>query len=237
MLRVGHRKWLHLKLFRINSALTAIRASVGWPLLVIGLYFAAALAGSHIPANADWQQPRDGIDIFVETNGVHVSLIVPVAAAGEDLSDLIRPEHLSDPTLYGTHFMIGWGHGAVYRNAETWTDVRSGDIASAIFGSGETTLHVYHLTNPVPLRRRKILRVSAAQYRSIIAQIRATFRANERGQSAAHAAYGNHNLFYDSTGHYNALNTCNTWTGSVLKKAGVRIGMWTPLPGGVMRWF
>ena len=43
------------------------------------------------------------------------------------------------------------------------------------------------------------------------------------------AAHRNH--------HYNALNTCNTWTGSVLKKAGVRIGMWTPLPGGVMRWF
>lgn len=197
----------------------------------------AALVGSHIPANNSWRQPSDGIDIFVETNGVHVSLIVPVAAAGEDLSNLIRPDQLSDPMLYGTHVMVGWGHGAVYRNAETWGDVKSGDIATAILGSDSTTLHIYHLINPAPLPHRKILRVSAAQYRSITAQIRGTFQLDAQGRSVAYPAYGSDNLFYDSTGHYNAFNTCNTWTGAVLEKAGVRIGIWTPMPGGVMRWF
>ena len=63
----------------------------------------AALVGSHVPANSDWVPPRDGVDIFVETNGVHVSLIVPMSAAGEDLSDLIRPDQLANPDLYGTH--------------------------------------------------------------------------------------------------------------------------------------
>ena len=124
-----------MKLFHINSLWSAVRALIGWPFLIVGLYFAAALAGSLIPANAGWQEPDVGIPIFVETNGVHVSLIVPMAAGGEDLSDLIRPEHLANPALYGTHAMIGWGHGAVYRNAQTWGDVRSGDIASAIIGS------------------------------------------------------------------------------------------------------
>ena len=209
----------------------------GWPLLVSGIYMAAALIGSHIPANNDWTQPTEGVDIFVETNGVHVSLIVPMAAAGEDLSDLIRPEHLQNRTLYGTHAMIGWGHGRVYRNARTWGDVRSGDIASAIVGSDFTTLHVYHLINPQSLPHRKTLRVSNTQYRSIISQIRATFRLNNQGESIAHRAYAADNLFYDSVGHYSAINTCNNWTGSVLRNAGVRIGIWTALPGGVMRWF
>ncbi len=214
-----------------------MRAFVAWPLLLVGLYMFAALAGSHIPANDDWQQPREGVDIFVETNGVHVSLIVPVGAVGEDLGDLIRPDQLSNPMLYGTHVMVGWGHGGVYRNAETWGDVKSGDIASAIVGSASTILHVYHLTNPTPLPHRKMLRVSDAQYRSIVAQVRGMFRLDAKGHSVAYPAYGSDNLFYDSTGHYNAFNTCNTWTGSVLKRAGVRIGLWTPMPGGVMRWF
>lgn len=231
------RKWLHLKLFRINSLWTALRAMAGWPLLVVGLYMAAALIGSHIPANNDWKQQTDGIDIFVESNGVHVSLIVPMAAAGEDLSDLIRPEHLQNPDLYGTHAMIGWGHGRVYRNARAWGDVRSGDIASAIVGSDFTTLHIYHLKDPQPLPHRKTLRVSDRQFRSIISQVRSTFRLNNRGESVAHPAYADDNLFYDSVGHYSAINTCNSWTGKVLRNAGVRIGVWTPLPGGVMRWF
>lgn len=225
-----------MKLFHINSLWSAVRALVGWPLLIVGLYFAAALVGSLIPANADWQEPDVGIPIFVETNGIHVSLIVPMAADGEDLSDLIRPEHLANPALYGTHAMIGWGHGAVYRNAQTWGDVRSGDIASAIIGSDDTTLHIYHLINPKPSSIRKPFRVTYAQYRSIIASIRSAFKRSD-GVSTAYPAYGTNNLFYDSVGRYSALNTCNEWTGSTLRKAGVKMGVWTPMPGGVMRWF
>jgi uncharacterized protein (TIGR02117 family) len=237
MLELGHGDWLHLKLFRINSAWTALRALLGWPMLVLGLYFTAALAGSFIPANAEWREPDDGIPIFVETNGVHVSLILPMSAAGEDLSDLIRPEHLADRDLYGTHAMIGWGHGAVYRNAQTWEDVRSGDIGSAIIGSDFTTLHIYHLIDPQPTSIRKRFRVSEAQYQRMVSDIRATFKLTEDGQSTAHPAYGLNNLFYDSRGRYSAIMTCNEWTGRVLRKAGVRIGIWTPMPGGVMRWF
>jgi uncharacterized protein (TIGR02117 family) len=225
-----------LKLFHINSRWSAMRAIFGWPMLALGLYFAAALIGSLIPANSNWKEPRDGITLFVETNGVHVSLIVPMAAAGEDLSDLIRPEHLANRDLYGTHAMIGWGHKAVYRNAQTWDDVRSGDIGSAIIGSDETTLHVYHRINPRTSRIRKSFRVTQGQYRKIIAEIRASF-VLKNGTSIAYPAYGADNLFYDSSGRYSALNTCNEWTARVLRKAGVRVGAWTPMPGGVMRWF
>ncbi len=213
-----------------------MRALIGWPMLLVGFYFAAALMGSLVPANADWQEPKDGVAIFVETNGVHVSLILPMAAAGQDLSDLIRPEHLTDRNLYGTHVMIGWGHKAVYRNTRTWSDVRSGDIVSAIIGSNDTTLHIYHLVNPGPSSIRKSFRVTEAQYRMIVAEVRGSFRVTN-GQSKAYPAYGPNNLFYDSVGRYSAINTCNEWTGRVLRKAGVKVGAWTPMPGGVMRWF
>ncbi len=197
----------------------------------------AALIGSHIPANSKWQQSAEGVDIFVETNGVHVSLIVPMSAAGDDLSDLIRPDQLANPDLYGTHAMIGWGHKRVYRNARTWGDVKSGDIASAIIGSDDTTLHIYHLIEPRPLSYRRMLRVTPEQFHIIVAQIRNTFRLDAAGKSHAYPAYGRDNMFYDSVGHYSAFNTCNTWTGDVLRRAGVRMGVWTPMPGGIMRWF
>ncbi len=226
-----------MKLFRINSIGTALRAITGWLLLITGLYMAAALAGSIIPANNNWRQPDDGITVFVETNDVHVSLILPMAAAGEDFGDLIRPDHLLNSQLYGTHAMIGWGHGGVYRNAPTWADVRSGDIVSAVFGSDDTTLHIYHVIDPKPAPHRRAFRVTPRQYRMIVKQVKATFKLDKDRNSVAHTAYADDNLFYDSYGHYNALNTCNTWTGDILKRADVRIGIWTPLPGGIMRWF
>jgi uncharacterized protein (TIGR02117 family) len=226
-----------MKIFRITGIWGALRAIFGWPLFLIGLYFLTALIGSNIPVNNAWQQPKDGIDIFVETNGVHVSIIVPISIAGEDLSDLIRPEHLSQKELYGTHAMIGWGHGGVYRNAKTWADVKSGDVASAFFGSDDTLLHIYHLINPKPAPYRKKIKVSVKQYRSIISQIRGTFLLNGNGQSIANPAYGPNNLFYNANGRYTAFNTCNSWSGHILKNAGIRTGIWTPMAGGLMQWF
>ncbi len=226
-----------MKLFRITGFLSALRAVAAWPLLAIGFYFSTAFIGSSIPANADWVQPKTGVPIFVETNGVHVSLIVPIAAQGEDLSDLIRPDQLTDPAYAGTHAMIGWGHAGVYRNAQTWAKVRSGDIASAVSGSDDTLLHVYHLFDPKAQQGRKMLRVTPAQYHTIIRQIRAAFTLDEDGRSIASPAYGPDNIFYASHGRYTALHTCNSWTGDVLRSAGVRIGAWTPMPGGVMKWF
>ena len=196
-----------------------------------------ALIGSHIPANGGWAQPSQGVDLFVETNGVHVSLILPVAAVGEDLSDIVRPDQLPDPQLYGTHIIIGWGHAGVYRNAETWAQVRASDVGSAIFGSDDVLLHVYHLTNPQPASHRKTFRVTARQYRQIVRDIRSSFKHDRTGQTVATPAYGPDNLFYDARGRYTAVYTCNEWTAAVLRQAGVRVGIWTPMPGGVMRWF
>jgi uncharacterized protein (TIGR02117 family) len=235
--RNEHGNWPHLKLFHITGFWEVVRAVLGWPFLAIGLYFTAAFIGSSIPANANAVQPKDGIPIFVETNGVHVSLIVPITLASEDLSDLIRPDQLREPAYYGTHVMIGWGHGGVYRHSKTWATVRSGDVTSAVFGSDDVVLHVYHLSDPHPTPDRRMLRVTPVQYHSIIRQIRAAFLLDARHESQENPAYGPDNVFYVARGHYTALHTCNSWTGDVLRNAGVRIGIWTPMPGGVMKWF
>jgi uncharacterized protein (TIGR02117 family) len=226
-----------LKLFYIGNRWQLMRALLGWPFALLGIYFIAALMGSMIPTNSNWRPPNDGIDIFVETNGVHVSIIVPMVAADQDLRDLIRPEHLTNPSLYGTHAMIGWGHAGVYQNAATWADVRSGDVASAIFGSDDVLLHVYHLKNPRPETGRKMFRVSIAQYKILIKNIRKQFRLTVAGQSQSITGYSVDNRFYVAHGHYSALKTCNEWTALMLRKAGVRVGIWSPMPGGVMRWF
>ena len=47
-------------------------------------------------------------------------------------------------------------------------------------------------------------------------------------------AYGDHDAFYPANGRYSLLQTCNVWTGSLLRDAGVKMGWWTPFAGNVL---
>lgn len=224
------------------SVATSLRRSSIWGIFalaaILSVYLIAALIGSIIPVNQQWRGPDDGIELFVETNGVHSGIVMPIVSDVHDWRDLIRPEQLADPSQYGSHISIGWGHAGVYRHAEHWGDLRLVDAASAILGSDETLIHIYHLNYPqaYPYYRRSI-RVSEDQYRKLVAAIRPYFLLGADQQPLASAGYGVDDLFYQSNGHYSALNTCNVWTGDMLAKAGIRTGLWTPFQGGVMRWF
>lgn len=210
----------------------------GGLLAIIALYFVAALFGSILPANQYWKSPEDGIELFIETNGLHTGIIMPIRSDVHDWSGLIRPEHLDNPGSYGSHILIGWGHEGVYRNAEHWQDLRFRDAASAIFGSHDVLLHVYHLTYPQTYPHyRRSFKVSEAEYRKIVDAINSRFVLDEAGESIPSKGYGKHDLFYQARGHYTAFYTCNSWTGDVLRRAGIRTGIWTPFQGGVMRWF
>ena len=204
---------------------------------VVILYSLAALAGSIFPANQSWEEPEDGIELFVETNGLHTGIIMPIWSDVHDWGGLIRPEHLADPSQYGSHILVGWGHEGVYRNTEHWEDLRLQDAASAVFGSSDTLVHVYHLKYPQAYPHyRRSLKVSEAEYKKLVAAIEPRFELNKFYQSQPSKGYGRTDLFYESNGHYNAFFTCNSWTSDVLRQAGIRTGRWTPFQGGVMRW-
>ncbi|MEW4467268.1 TIGR02117 family protein [Parasphingorhabdus sp. JC815] len=206
-------------------------------LAVIILYLLAALAGSILPANQFWKSPDDGLELFIETNGLHTAIIMPAYSDVHDWRTLIRPEDIDSSMGYSSHVMIGWGHEGVYRNAEHWQDLRFSDAVSAILGSDDVLLHVYHLNYPqaYPRFRRSIM-VSEAEYRLIVEAIKGRFVLDQAGQSIPSAGYGKHDIFYKARGHYNVFYTCNSWTSDVLRQAGIRTGIWTPFQGGVMRW-
>ncbi|WP_235534994.1 TIGR02117 family protein [Sphingomonas sp. Leaf339] len=212
-------KWVGRLLLAIGGVLTA--------------YLAAGAIGGAIPTNGDWRPAANGVTIFVETNGIHTGIIVPKLAAGIDWRPIARPEHLADPRYAGfDHLAIGWGERAFYLGTPTWADVRPATILTAAIGSDDTLMHVEHLPRPVPGKDVRTVVLSIAQYRRLAAFIAASF-APGGGHRAGYAGY---DAFYTATGRYDAIRTCNAWTGNALAVAGVRVGMWTPFPATVMQW-
>lgn len=202
--------------------------------VVVLAYFGAALIGALVPANPRWTPPADGIRIFVEDNGVHTGIVVPAVAAGVDWRATVPARDIADPRHAAQGWIaFGWGDAAFYRNTPRWADLRPGTVIGALVGGGATVLHVEHIAAPQSSASVRSIVLRPDEYRRLATRIRATFAD---GAPVTMAGYGAHDVFYAARGRYDALRTCNAWTGSVLRDAGVRMGKWTPVPWAVMRW-
>ena len=57
-------------------------------------YLIAALVGGLIPVNRSWTPPARGIEIFVETNGVHTWIAVPTVTPEMDWRPVVPAAHI-----------------------------------------------------------------------------------------------------------------------------------------------
>lgn len=215
----------------------AAGAFIGAILLLAALLALAGWAGSSISRNGDWQEPDTGITIMVETNGVHTGLVLPVVSHLKDWRQTF-------PSAYGringepvTHLAIGWGERDVFLNVRTWGDLSPLTVGRIITTGGPSVLRVNHYLRPAPSDTHRPLRISAEQYMELVRQIEAKLPDLAIGESRM-AMRGTEPgaVYFEAEGRYTLFNTCNSWTGDVLAASGVKMGLWTPFAGGVMKW-
>jgi uncharacterized protein (TIGR02117 family) len=201
---------------------------------VLAGYAIAGLVGGAIPAHASWRPPAQGVRVYIESNGIHVGLVVPKVAAGVDWRGLAPAADIADPRYAGyDHLAIGWGERAFYLETATWADLKLRTVLAAARGSDATLMHVEHVPAPrVGSDVRSVL-LRPEEYRRLAAHIRASF-AHQR---TTYRGYGANDAFYTARGRYSAIRTCNAWAGDALRQAGVRVGRWTPFPVTVLAWF
>ena len=198
-------------------------------------YLLGALAGTFVPRNSDWAEPPNGVLVFVRSNGVHVDLVLPALAAGQDLYRLVPPEHVANPASASGWIAFGWGQREFYLETPRWSDLTVRNAARAVFG-GDAVMHVEHVGPPHPSGDARPLLLGPEEYSRLVAYIRNSFAVHADGPAAPidGAGYGNNDVFYDARGHYSAGRTSNQWASDALAAAGVKIGAWTPFAQGVM---
>lgn len=199
---------------------------------IIVIFLLSAWIGSMIPRNADWKQPDSGIDIMVETNGVHTAIIVPLVTAQKDWRPDFPVSEIDDRDRPYTHLSISWGERDVFLNTPTWSDLSPLTVLRIIALGGDGLLHVSHYVQPRPGKYIRGFRISADEYRLLVQQIEASMP--RRDTRKRYHGYTTHDVFYDAPFRYTVFNTCNQWTSNTLAAAGIRTGYWTPFAGGVM---
>ena len=211
-----------------------VQRAIACLFVVLGLFALTGWIGSSIPRNPQWQEPDNGIEIMVETNGVHTALVLPKVNGVKDWRTDFPVGDIARPELPYTHVSVSWGEREVFLDTPTWRDLRPATVLRVLGLGGEGLLHVAHYVRPAPGDNLRALRLSEAEYRRLVERIEAQARSIEN--PGIYPGYDTHDVFYETGGRYTFRRTCNQWTSDMLAEAGVRTGRWTPFAGGVMKW-
>jgi uncharacterized protein (TIGR02117 family) len=201
------------------------------------LYLLLALLLGFVPANDRWTEPSDGVEIFLRTNGVHTWIVVPTVSAEMDWRPLVPGAHLRDPRWgAGNHVALGYGNRTFYLETPTWGDLTMKNTFLALFGQGRSLVHADRTHDPQPNEWQRPLRITRDQYRRLAAHMAKSFQRDAAGRTmpVLGRGYSDSDMFYEGVGPYNAVYTCNSWTGEALRAAGIRTGLWTPLAQSIM---
>jgi uncharacterized protein (TIGR02117 family) len=202
-------------------------------LAIPGLYLLAALLGGLITVNRAWNEPDQGITIYVADNGVHADLILPANAQGLDWRPLLPKSDVDSVPAGANWVAFGAGERRVYLETPTWGDITPRTIWAATSG-GERVMHVEWIGDPSYAARE--IRLTPEEYRRLWAAVRAGFTLDDRGRPIRidHRGYGPADAFYLGAGKANAIDTCNQWAANRLRLAGVEAPIWSPFVQGLM---
>ena len=208
-------------------------------LLVLGaLWGVLALVLSRIPVNDDWKPAENGVEVWVLSNGVHTDFIVPARTQAVDWSQTVPREAFEEVGVDFQYVEIGWGDRGFYLEVPDWEHLTVRVAVAATLGLDGSAVHVTWLRWP-PKEEESLRRLvlTEPQYRDLRDFLLASFARDASGRAIpiAHPGYTKQDRFFESTGSYNLVRTCNAWTGEGLRKTGVKTGLWTPFAGDVLR--
>ena len=197
------------------------------------LYLTAALAGSLVPVNRGWDEPADGVTVYLANNGIHGDIVMPVKAQGLDWAPLVPKSDFAAPDPDARWVAFGAGEQRVYLDTPTWWDIRPRTIWAALMG-GHRVMHVEWVTSPAYADRA--IRLRPEEYRRLWAAVRTDFDLDENGRPERidHPGYGRGDAFYRARGKASAIRTCNTWVADKLRLAGVETSLWPPFVQGLV---
>lgn len=205
------------------------------PLLAWGL---AALVLPRIVCHRDWRPPSSGIAIGIVSNGVHTDFVLPARAAGIDWTQRMPYSWFDAADARCEWIGFGWGDRGFYLDTPTFADLDLGTAFTAVSGRGAAAMHVtWRHAEPTSGAGARRLVLTEEQYRALVDYVLASFRVDAAGAPLRidHAGYTPCDRFFEATGSYSAIVTCNEWTGAGLRRIGVRCGWWTPLAADVLR--
>ncbi len=157
-------------------------------------------------------------EIYVVSHGWHTGFVVP----SENVYQAIPK--LKDRFGNTKQIEFGWGDKGFYQSKE----ITTGLTLRAIFWPTESVIHAVSVPSDVHefFSNSTIVKIclNESELESLISFISESFKRSESGEIIPqnNGIYGN-SQFYEGTGNYYLMNTCNKWTAKGLESSGLDI--------------
>ncbi|MBB4505414.1 uncharacterized protein (TIGR02117 family) [Rhizobium leguminosarum] len=169
--------------------------------------------------------------ILLLSGSIHTDIAIPLDAETRAAFSFLGNTDFPLGHLSAEWLIIGWGGRAFYLETPTWAELKPLPVLRALT-IDRSVLHV-DLAGPItePQPTVTAFDVSEDQLAQLRAFISDSF-VRDAGAVVpiADAGYGEIDRFFEARGYFNALFGCNTWTAAALRSAGLRTGIWNPLP-------
>lgn len=201
-------------------------------------FLLAAFLLSSIPVNSGYAQaPRNSIEIFVTSNGVHTDIVVPVATPYIDWRSKLPLNHFERVDSSYKYIAFGWGDRRFYMETPEWTDLTPEVALAAALWPTRTAMHVEYIRSKLtPTDRQQPVLITPEQYQRLITYIDHSFiQQNDQYMHIEGSGYTGQDTFYEAHGKFYILKNCNNWVNQGLKRMGVQAAFWAPIPYAIMR--
>jgi uncharacterized protein (TIGR02117 family) len=172
--------------------------------------------------------------IFVVSNTLHTDIALPL-----DEETLASFGFLNQTGIPLTHpnarwMLVGWGGRSFYLETPTLADIKPGPTFRALT-IDSSVMHVDVLGSLLEDDPSVMaIAVSPAEYTNLLWAIAESFTTeNAQVKPIEGFAFGPNDKFYEAESSFNALLGCNIWTSKMLRSAGIRTGLWNPLPNAL----
>ncbi len=128
------------------------------------------------------------------------------------------------------YLAFGWGDKETYLNTPTWDDLKLSTALKALFLNTPSLLHVAYYRD-IDYYQTKEVVLTQKQFDSLEQILKREFSKVPYYEAKG---FGRDDAFYSSNRVYNAINTCNTWSGDRLREANIGMSYWTPFSFNVV---
>ncbi len=187
--------------------------------------------------HASSQQSGCKFRVYVSGDWMHTNFFVPVRMDGFDWSQHLNLATIGKASANYQYLQFGWGDRIFYVETPSWDQVSLSSAVRSLVLQNPAALFVKgHIAVPhYPNETLKCVSLSKANYIKLMHFLEASFQTDRQGnKQRLSSGQDGDSSFYDATGRYSMLRTCNSWTADGLRAAHVNTPVWGALAPAVL---
>ena len=195
---------------------------------IVILYILLSYLLSIFPKQRNISSDKKTETIYILYNDMHSDIIINIEKSKYNWNRLL-PRVIKNRKK--GYISFGWGDKETYLNTPTWSDLKTSTALKALFINTPSLMSVIYYRDVNRFRYIKSVKVSTAQRDEIERKVLESF-----GKKVVFIkrVNGYRNIFYNSPYRYNLIDTCNSWTGTILRESNVTMSYWTPFSFNVI---